>query len=323
MKLEHLLIVIHGKLRDGDRYWKIANKIIDYARDKDAEGSKRNMAVLAPQFFSKKWNSGQYSDKQLAWDDLNAWQPGAQAIHPDDTTLTSFDVLDGLIDSHSDKLLYPNLKNITVVGHGGGGQLIQRYAAVGNDPPEHIHVRYVHGDPSSCAYFTEDRPILEGVEASKDECKYYNTWRYGFDEFPGAGGQVKTPQEYFQQYVTRDVVSLVGYKDTKGGGDKSCMATLQGGENRRTRNLIWYRYINALARTGVDLSSFPGEFKELPDWSHLVNGTSRLRLVVVKDASHNMEELFEKDVGRAALFHDYELDHGWRPAEEAEDNKNN
>lgn len=311
--LEHLFIVVHGKMRDGDNYWKTANNVVDHARRKDTEASQREMAVLAVQFFSKKYNSGQYSDQHLAWADLNAWQPGAQATHPNGTTLTSFDVLDGLIDNHADRNEYPRLKNITVVGHGGGGQLVQRYAAVGKDPPSHIHVRYIHGDASSCAYFTKDRPILKGVDASKDTCKYYNTWRYGFDEFYGVGGVIKSPEEYFKQYLTRDVVSLVGYADTAGGGDKSCMATLQGGRDRRDRNLIWYRYINTLARTDVDVSGFPGGFEELPDWSYLVDGKSHLRLVVVKNASHSMEELFETEVGRAALFHDHDIDQGWRP----------
>ena len=122
-----------------------------------------------------------------------------------------------------------------------------------------------------------------------------------------------TPKEYFTQYVSRDVVSIVGLQDTGSAGDTSCMGNMQGGENRRARNLIWFRYINTLARTGEDVDAFPGSFEDLPDWSDAVDGKSHLRLVVVEDVAHNAEKLFRGDLGRGALFHDYNIDGGWRP----------
>ncbi|KAJ5179525.1 hypothetical protein N7492_002735 [Penicillium capsulatum] len=290
--IEHLFIVLHGKLRDGNNYWKTFNTAINKARKDNVSGTDRKMAVLVPQFFSTEFNSGQYKKNQLAWDDLNAWQPGGQATHPTGTSLTSFDVLDGLIKLHSDKERYPSLKNVTVVGHGGGGQLAQRYSALGNDP---------------LTMSTSD------TETSTNSCKSYNTWRYGFDKFPGTGGKRMTPKEYFTQYISRDVVSIVGLQDTGSSGDTSCMGIVQGGVNRRARNLIWFRYINTLARTDEDLDGFPGSFKDLPDWSDAVNDKSHLRLIVVEDADHDAEELFQGDLGQGALFHDGDIDGGWRP----------
>ncbi|KAJ5085335.1 hypothetical protein N7532_010106 [Penicillium argentinense] len=318
--IEHLFIVLHGRLRDGNSYWKTLNESIEKARDDDFPGADSKMAVLAPQFFSTKYNSGQYKDNQLAWDDLNAWQPGAQANHPENTNITSLDVLDGLVKIHSNKEKYPKLTNVTIVGHGGGGQLAQRYSALGNDPPENVHVRYIHGDPSSCMYFTEDRPILsDDDKVSKGACSSYNTWRYGFNEFPGTGGRRLSPKEYFKQYVSRDVVSIVGLEDTGSSGDTSCMGRMQGGTNRRARNLIWYRYINELAGTDEDLDGFPGSFEDLPDWSDEVDGKSHLRLVVVEDADHDAEQIFESKLGRGALFHNHDIDGGWRPDDDDDD----
>ena len=318
-ELEHVIIVIHGKLRDGDHYWTTFNDVLEEAQDDDVKGSDRNIAIIAPQLFSTVYNSGQYTDNQLAWGDLNAWQSGSAATHPEDTNLTSFDVIDGIISEYSDQDVYPALTNVTVVGHGGGGQLIQRYAVVGDDPPSHIHVRYVHGDASSSLYFTEDRPIPEDEgdeKITKSFCDLYNSWRYGFDDFPSRDGPPKTPEEYFQQYISRDVVSVVGYEDEGGAGDESCMAELQGGKKRRDRNLIYYRYISELAGADEDLDEFPGEFEDLPDWSDLANGTFSLRLVVVEDAGHDVEELFEGKQGQDILFSDDDLDTDWQPPEE-------
>lgn len=124
--------MIHGKLRDGDDYWKTMDDILQSAVKDNVEGADKDSIVVAPQFFSEKYNLGQYDKDMLAWADVNAWQAGDIALHPTGTKLTSFDALDALVDEFQDEQKYPKLKNITVVGHGGGGQLAQRYAAVGH-----------------------------------------------------------------------------------------------------------------------------------------------------------------------------------------------
>lgn len=108
-------IMLHGKLRDGDTYWKTMNDIVQDEYD----GADDDTIVVAPQFFSKKYNSGQYTKHMLAWDDTNAWQAGDAAIHPSDTSETSFDALDAFVDEFGDDDKYPALQNITFVGHGG------------------------------------------------------------------------------------------------------------------------------------------------------------------------------------------------------------
>ncbi|PWN41843.1 hypothetical protein IE81DRAFT_156142 [Ceraceosorus guamensis] len=305
--------MIHGKLRNGGEYWTTMNNVLQSAIDANYKGVDENAIVIAPQFYSTKFNEKQYSKNELAWPDVNAWQAGDPASHPDDTQLTSIDALDAIIESLADQDTYPALTNVTVVGHGGGGQLGQRYATIAKNQPSNIHIRYIHGDPSSGVYFTKDRPLTDESVASIADCPLYNTWRYGFDNFTGTADGLKKPEEYFQQYISRDVVSIVGYQDTTAGGDQYCMALLQGGVARRDRNLAWWQYINTLARTNEDLTGFPGNFSELPDWSNLSQGIIGTKLVVVEDADHDAEKVFESDVGRAALFDVDNLPTGWRP----------
>lgn len=312
-RVEHAFIIIHGKLRDGDYYWETMDKVVKRAQEVNYPGATRESVIIAPQLFSTVFNSGQYTARQLAWGDLNAWQAGSVATHPSGTNFSSMDALDALLGDVSDRSKYPNMKNVTIVGHGGGGQLVQRYAAVGKDPPAHISVRYIHGDASSCAYFTTDRPIMKDESTAPSACEFYNTWRYGFDQFPGTIDGRKSPKEYFRQYITRDVISMVGYRDVKSNGDTSCMARAQGGNKRRDRNLVWYRYINTLARTSEDLHGFPGRFGNLPDWSSVSNGSVSLRLSVVEDADHDVAEVLQSKNGLSALFSDGEVYAGWRP----------
>ncbi|KAM0718618.1 hypothetical protein Q7P37_005688 [Cladosporium fusiforme] len=314
--VKHAYIVIHGKLRDGEKYFTTMNNILNDAVDDNFPGADDESIIVAPQFFSKKLNSGQYSDTQMAWDDVNAWQAGGAAIHPKDTQLTSFDALDALVEEFQDQDKYPSMTNITVLGHGGGAQLNVRYAMVARNPVKnHVHIRYIHGDPSSAAYFTRNRvqSIKGGEELPKrDDCEYYNTWRYGFDEFTGTADGLKTPKEYFQQYISRDVVSIVGYDDTDAAGDTLCAARMQGGTKRRDRNLAWWQYVNGLARTNEDLTGFPATFDPLPDWSDVSNNEISLRLTVVENAAHDAEDVFKGEEGRSALFHKNVLA-GWRP----------
>ena len=98
-----MYVSIHGKLWDGGEYWRFMDDLIRDARGDDVKGAKRQIAVVAPQFSSRKYNTGQYSADDLAWGDINAWQSGSVALHPDNTKVSSFDALDGIIKHFGDK----------------------------------------------------------------------------------------------------------------------------------------------------------------------------------------------------------------------------
>lgn len=107
------------------------NEAVKSAAKAGVSNVDQNVLIISPQFFSARYNTGQYTARQLAWDDVNGWEAGDPAIHPAGTTVTSIDVLDSIVASLVNASGYPSMRNITIVGHGGGGQLIQRYATVG------------------------------------------------------------------------------------------------------------------------------------------------------------------------------------------------
>lgn len=313
-KATHAFIIFHGRWRDGDRYWSIMNDAYHDARKDKFPHTPKHAIVVAPQFFSAKLNKGQYRKSSLAWDDNNAWQSGSVAVHPEGTDVSSMDAVDALVDYFSDEKRFPNMKNLTLVGHGGGGQLINRYATVGKDASRKgIHVRYIVGDPSSSAYFTYHRPVTDKRIASVENCPSYNNWRYGFDTFPGTRSSNERPDFYYKRYIRRDVVNIVGERDVSENGDQKCMAVLQGGKKRRDRNLSWWRYINMIGGTNENLHGFPGNFSDLPDWSHHSNGIINTRLTIVPDASHSAKAVFGGKHGRSALFDPHNVEMGWRP----------
>lgn len=310
-------IMMHGKLRDGANYWDVLDTVLNQAVNANHAGAVSTSIVTAPQFYSTRLNSGQYTNSQIAFADTNVWQAGEAANRPMGTNVTSFDALDALLAEFSDTAKYPSMKQITFVGHGGGAQLISRYAVVGAGLPSgsNIQLRYVVGDPSSNPYFTLDRPLQDTSVADKATCPLYNRWRYGFDRFNGTrAAPLMTPQQYFARFVTRDVRWVVGYQDTTNDGDDTCMAKLQGGEARRDRNLAWWRYLNTLAGTNQDLTGFPGSLPGMTSWANVTNSTLAHRLTVVYNADHNAQEVYTSIEGTSALFDDSNnVQLGWRP----------
>lgn len=57
-KAKQAFIFIHGKLRDGDNYWTIMNDALDSAVKANYPGADEDSIVVAPEFFSTKYNSG-------------------------------------------------------------------------------------------------------------------------------------------------------------------------------------------------------------------------------------------------------------------------
>lgn len=311
-------VMIHGRNRNGGDYWTTMDKVLSSALKDNYASADKNAIIVAPEFYSEKLNKGQYKKHELAWGDINAWQAGEAAIHPNNAKETSFDALDAFYDEFKNRTRYPKLEELVFVGHGGGGQLINRYGIVAKDMSgPTLSVRFIAGDPSSSAYFTEHRPTTNTAIADKATCPLYNTWRYGFVNFTGTMDGLKTPQQYFAQNVVRDVRYIVGYNDTDVSGDQYCMAILQGGVARRDRNLAWWKYINMLARTNEDVSGFPGNLTrdEVPDWSNLSGGKLAHTLTVIEGATHNADQVFGSQQGRTVLFEKSQGDvqRGWRP----------
>lgn len=309
---KHAIIIIHGSRRDADAYWIALNATVMAQILSRNPNVDPNVIVAAPLFYSTKLNSGEYNASQLAWGDVNVWQAGALSNHPKDIHVSSFQAIYKLIQHFSNKSLFPNMQNITVAGHSGGGQVVGRLAAVLPRLPD-VYVRFVSADSSTSLYFTDDRPITNTSIADKNDCALYNTWRYGLDGFDVPPFSGRKPYQYYRNYASRDVVTLAGLLDINNEGDQYCMAVLQGGTQRIQRNLAYWKYINLLGRTQNDVSNYPGNFSNLPDWSRHLSRPFGPRLVVSANWSHDVQ-IFGSDEGVSALF-DTQLARGWRPGD--------
>lgn len=84
-----------------------------------------------------------------------------EEIYGDKDSASPQFAIDEIIKVLADKSKYPNMKKIVMLGHGGGAQMLARYAVSNNvDPIDGVELVYVIANPSSYVYMTEDRPTL-------------------------------------------------------------------------------------------------------------------------------------------------------------------
>jgi pimeloyl-ACP methyl ester carboxylesterase len=267
------IIVLHGRLRNADEYYISAHTAQVAAGD-----DGKSALMIVPQFLAEiDIDAHKLPADMLRWS-LEGWEGGDAALAPN--PVSSFEALDAILAKLSDRRIFPNLKQVVVAGHSGGGQVAQRYAIAGKGEAalsrQHIEIRYVVANPSSYAYFNAERPAPK-IAAS---CPGFNNWKYGMDGRPPYLANV-TPAALEQRYVEREVIYLLGTLDTNPKHpalDKSCMAEAQG-PYRYARG---HAYADAMAKRD--------------------RGTPNHRVWDVAGVGHDGDKMLTSKCGLAALF---------------------
>jgi len=231
--------VVHGALRDSDRYLAGARHAARLA------GS--DALIVAPQFLADVDRAGvdragvDGPDGALYWR-VEGWKGGYPALGP--APLSSFGVLDSLLARLAPE---PGPDPAVVVfGNSAGGQFVNRYAAVGRGPDvlaaRGLRVRFVVANPSTYLYFSRERPV------PVPDASHVNDWRYGFDRAPGYVDA--NPGRSLERYLGRDVTIVLGELDN----DEASLllevspAAMAQGANRLDRGLRYDQHVRALAR---------------------------------------------------------------------------
>lgn len=245
------VIVIHGKLRNADVYFRTAQNARDAAHaDPDAT------LLIAPQFLATLDTRVHDEPADLLRWTGDAWMGGEAARAP--LPISSYEVLDAIVARLADRKRFPNLRHMVFAGHSGGGQVVQRYAVAGRNiavlTGEGIDVRYVVASPSTYAYFDAQRPNAQGVAAPFDaaQCPDFNQWKYGMDNRPPYLDD-RTPAQLEAAYAARRIDYLVGGADDdpqQSALDRTCAAEAQGPQ-RVARAEAYYRYIQSRHPDGL------------------------------------------------------------------------
>lgn len=227
---QRAIIVVHGVLRDADYYY-------DTARESVRDAHASSTIVIAPQFVEAADLAGRnVPANTLRWD--SKWPGGSPALAP--APISTYAVFDAMIARLADRTRFPAMREIVLVGHSAGGQIVQRYAVVGKapqlDPGSAVPVHLIVANPSSYFYFSNDRPVPQRT------CPDYNQWRYGLSGAPPYVAGTRSSLE--ARYVKRHVTYLLGTADTNPNEDdldRSCGGEAQGPYRfARGKNFILY-----------------------------------------------------------------------------------
>ncbi|AJW45207.1 alpha/beta fold hydrolase [Ralstonia mannitolilytica] len=244
--IREVVFVQHGLQRNGNDYYVAGAELL-----KNSGRNPDEVLLIAPNFPGAP-DTGKGFDGMPVWS-VDGWIGGFNATNAPYTGLSSLQVLDDLIAYITDPTRAPNVKRVTVAGHSGGGQIVQRYAVLNNVDEgirkRGIDLRYVVANPSSYLYFTPERPRGKGFgRYDTSVCPDYDHYKYGMvDMVPYAAG--KSGRMLFNRYAQRRVTYLVGTNDNDPNHrvlDKACGAEAEG-PTRLDRARNYWRYERHLA----------------------------------------------------------------------------
>jgi len=274
--VEQAVIVIQGRSRDAVAY----HAAIEAARRRV---ERHDVLVVAPQFVTSEdlepldpppalttWGSADWSQGDRS-------DGGASPAR-----ISSFELVDRLVEEIARRDQYANLKQITIAGHSAGGQFVQRYAAGtridqrGEIPARRIGVRYIVANPSSYMNLFPREPT-----AATQGCRGVNEYRYGLNDL-NAYLRPIGPEGIRAAYAQKEVTLLLGRLDNQlldPTKDDSCEAMAQGA-HRLGRGIAFLAHLD----------------------THLGREHHRTRRVVVPGVGHNARAMFNSPEGLSALF---------------------
>ncbi|SDR19968.1 hypothetical protein SAMN05443245_3494 [Paraburkholderia fungorum] len=282
--IERAVILIHGRLRNADTYFDLAQRACALAG-----GSAADTLLIVPQFLATADVAAhEVPPSTLHWE-WTSWMGGGEAEGP--APLSSFDVLDAIVQTLASDDRFASLTEVVIAGHSGGAQVVHRYAVVAREQASlaarGVGLRYVVANPSSYVYFDAMRPTASGEFAAFDaaRCPSFNRWKYGLEDLPaytrGEDGAASA-DGLEARYARSDVTVLLGGADCDPQHpalDRSCAAMTQG-TNRLERGLAYARYM-ALRHP---------------------QGLATHRTFVIDGVGHDANGMFASEQGLAAVF---------------------
>jgi len=272
-RIVRAIVVFHGLHRNANGYLQDLKE----ARSKAGAAGKDTL-LIAPQFLNEDdTRAHKVAADVLRWH-RSQWEGGEPAVGP--AAISSYDAIDAILMRLSDRSIFPNLREIVLAGHSGGGQIVQRYAVTGHQiaavEKAGIALRYVVANPSSYVYFDDARPVPAAVRG----CKQFNAWKYGLQHTPHYLGSASAA-ELEATYISRRVTYLLGGDDDDPNGpdiDKNCAAEAQG-PTRLQRGASYFKYLRSRHSTGLE---------------H--------RVLLVPGVAHNARKMFTSACGIYSLF---------------------
>ncbi len=246
------VIVVHGSAHNPNEYF---GHIVASAQ---SAGKLTSTLIIAPYFQVAgevgQTKAGAPAPNELVWKSNHLWRHGDPSLNGGG--VSSFAVMDQIVNRVADRGLFPNLTRIVVTGHSAGGIFMNRYASGSRAQTSHTtHLfHYIIGNSASYLYLDSVRPVLSDPDMTKFSIP--NT-SCAYDKYPYGLGSLNPYMSAVgsstirSQYRSRRVTYFLGGADTEPpGGDSSCKAAFQG-HNTLERGSWFFRYIQTFMPTST------------------------------------------------------------------------
>ena len=223
------VLVLHGRLRDADVYYRSALTAQAAAGAFGTGGHHDRPAI------PRRYRRGCLSPagRHVAMDAGRDGKVATRRTWP--APASSFAALDAILARLADRTPVSRIcAQVVVAGHSGGGQVVQRYAIAGNGEAaltavQGVGVRYVVANPSSYAYFDRRPP---GARRSPPPAQASTTGNTAWTQRPDLSRHPQ-PRPSLETRLRRAPgdLSMLGTLDTNPNHpalDKSCMGEAQG-----------------------------------------------------------------------------------------------
>ncbi len=240
-ELEAAIIVVHGANRDADNYFNILMSTLQ------ANSLEQKVMLIAPFFKNQQEASG----NDFYWTNTG-WRGGNNSLGTN--AISSFEVVDKLIEQLADESHFPVLKKIIVTGHSSGALFTHLYAAANKVEAANPGLVFEYVPANSQYYYYPDG---QRINESNNQlytpagCTGYDFWPAGFHIVPPYLSAMDVAT-FNNQFTSRSVTYLLGNGT---GSDPAlnttdCAATLLG-SSRYNRGENIFRYME-LAYPGGD-----------------------------------------------------------------------
>ena len=232
--INKVVIVVHGLERNANDYFSYM------ATSLQSINMEESTLVLSPYFKDSSTATGD----DLFWD--TRWREGADSGNTS-ASISSFTVIDSIIENVVNSGNFPNLTTIFVTGHSSGGFFTQHYALANRAENIYTEINFEYGIANNQYFYYPDGVRYDESTqqfVTPNNCSGYNFWPYGYQfsvpYLDGIEESIITGQQ-----VTRNTTYLLGSNDTSTTGSlntSDCQATLLG-SNRVMRGENMHLYM--------------------------------------------------------------------------------
>lgn len=198
---------------------------------------------VQPAFVTAKSCPVEFRGRIAEWDlKKHDWRCGDLSLG--ERGVGSYAVLDRICELLADRGRYPKLKHILICGFSAGGQVVNRYIAVGGFVRRaRLEYSFAVGAPSTYLYVDRRRPTPDGAfREPEPEVPGHDLWHFGLSGRNVYAARL-SETEIMENLCSRPALYLCGGRDVTKRGLASSPGAMTQGENRYRRFLNYRRYV--------------------------------------------------------------------------------